>query len=105
MGRGRGALKDTSVCQSVGKDLKMRKHIIAAVAGAMLLAGTIAASALEITASITHIDTQARIIVIDHRAFHVPTSVDIRILRIGQQITVVYVIVARQLRIESIKID
>jgi len=83
----------------------MRLRIIAGVAGAMLLATTMMASAATITASITHIDVNARIIVIDHRAFHVPTTVDIGILKVGEQVTIVYVVVDGQLKIESIKID
>jgi Cu/Ag efflux protein CusF len=78
--------------------------MIATVAGAMFLAGMATAGAAEITASITHIDLKARIVVIDHRVFHVPTTIDIGILKIGEQVTIVYEIVDGQLRIVSIRV-
>jgi Cu/Ag efflux protein CusF len=83
----------------------MRRKTIAAVAGAMLLAATMTASAATITASITYIDVKARIIVIDHRAFHVPTTIDIGVLKLGEQVTIVYVVVDGQLTITSVKVD
>jgi len=82
----------------------MRRRMIAAVAGAMLLAGMATAGAAEITASITDIDVKARIVVIDHRAFHVPTTIDIGILKIGEQVTIVYAVVDGQLHIVSISV-
>lgn len=82
----------------------MRKLFIATSAAAMLLAGVALAKEITLTASITHIDVRARIIVIDHRAFHVPASVDIGILRIGEQVTIVYEVVDGQLRIVSIRV-
>ncbi len=83
----------------------MRRTVLSMAAGAMLLASTALASAAQITASITYVDVQARIIVVDHRAFHVPTTIDIGVLKIGEQVTIVYVVVDGQLKISSIKID
>lgn len=82
----------------------MRKLLIAATTAAMLFGSVALAKELSITASITHIDVKARIIVIDHRAFHVPTTIDIGILHIGEQVTIVYEAVDGQLKIVSIRI-
>jgi hypothetical protein len=82
----------------------MRKLIIGAATAAMLFGNVALAKELSITASITYIDVKARIIVIDHRAFHVPTTVNIGILHVGEQVTVVYEVVDGQLRIVSIRI-
>lgn len=81
----------------------MRKLMIALTSAAMLSVATIAYAA-EITASITYIDVQARIVVIDHRAFHVPTSIDITVFKVGEQVTIVFEKVDGQLRIVSIRV-
>ena len=83
----------------------MKHTLIATVAAVLLFLNVAAVRAAEITATITHIDVNARIIVIDHRAFHVPTTIKIGILKVGQQVTVVYEIVDGQLKIVSIRID
>jgi Cu/Ag efflux protein CusF len=82
----------------------MRKLMIALTGAAMLSIASIAYAA-ELTASITYVDIQARIIVIDHRAFHVPQSIDITILKVGEQVTIVFEKVDGQLRIVSIRIS
>jgi hypothetical protein len=82
----------------------MRKLLIATAAATMLFGSVALAKEITITASITHIDVKARIIVVDHRAFHVPTTIDIGILHIGEQVTVVYEVVDGQLRIVSIHV-
>jgi hypothetical protein len=82
----------------------MRKLLITTAAATMLLGSIALAKEITITASITHIDVKARIIVVDHRAFHVPTTIDIGILHIGEQVTVVYEVVDGQLRIVSIHV-
>jgi Cu/Ag efflux protein CusF len=81
----------------------MRKLMIALTGAAMLSIASIAYAA-EITASITYIDINARIIVIDHRAFHVPTTIDITVFKIGEQVTIVFAKVDGQLRIVSIRV-
>jgi Cu/Ag efflux protein CusF len=83
----------------------MRHTLIAAAAAIFLFINIAGARAAEITATITHIDVNARIIVIDHRAFHVPTTIKIGILKVGQQVTVVYEVVDGQLKIVSVRID
>jgi hypothetical protein len=80
----------------------MRKLMIALTGAAMLSIASIAYAA-EITASITYVDVSARIIVVDHRAFHVPTTIDITVLKVGEQVTVVFEKVDGQLRIVSIR--
>lgn len=82
----------------------MRKLLIATATATMLLGSVALAKEITITASITHIDVNARIIVVDHRAFHVPTTIDIGILHIGEQVTVVYEVVDGQLKIVSIHV-
>ncbi len=82
----------------------MRKLLIGLTAATMLFGGVALATEMTITASITHVDVKARIIVVDGRAFHVPESVDIGVLRIGEQVTVVYEVVDGQLRIVSIRV-
>jgi Cu/Ag efflux protein CusF len=81
----------------------MRKLMLGAVLAAYL-AGS-AAFAAEIKATITHIDVNARIIVIDGRAFHVGTNIDIAVFKVGQMVTVVFETVDGQLKIVSIKVD
>lgn len=82
----------------------MRYLLIVASTLAMMIASQVSAWAAEITASITHIDVQARIIVIDHRAFHVPKSIKIGVFKLGDQVTIVYEVVNGQLKVVSIKI-
>ena len=82
----------------------MRKLLIATTTAAMLLGSVALAKELSLTASITYVDVKARIIVIDRRAFHVPTSIDIGILKVGEQVTIVYEVVDGQLKIVSIRI-
>lgn len=82
----------------------MRKLLIATATATMLFGSVALAKEITITASITHIDVKARIIVVDHRAFHVPTTIDIGILHIGEQVTVVYEVVDGQLKIVSIHV-
>ncbi len=81
----------------------MRKLMLGA-AIADYLTGSVAFAA-EIRATITHIDVNARVIVIDGRAFHVGTNIDITVLKVGEVVTVVFEEVDGQLRIVSIKID
>ena len=81
----------------------MRKLMLGAVLAAYLAGST--AFAAEIKATITHIDVNARIIVIDGRAFHVGTNVDITVFKVGQVVTVVFETVDGQLKIVSIKVD
>ncbi len=83
----------------------MRYLLIVASTLAMMIASLISAWAAEITASITHIDVQARIIVIDHRAFHIPESIKIGVFKLGDQVTIVYEVVNGQLKVVSIKIS
>ena len=75
----------------------MRKVILGA-AMAVFLTGSVAFGA-EINATITHIDVNARIIVVDGRAFHVGTEINIGAFKIGQQVTVVYEVVDGQLKV------
>ncbi|MEP3279600.1 MAG: DUF1344 domain-containing protein [Stappiaceae bacterium] len=82
----------------------MRYFIIVVSTLGLLAASLVSAWAAEITASITHIDVQARIIVIDHRAFHLPKSIKIGAFKVGEQVTVVYEVVNGQLKIVSIRI-
>jgi hypothetical protein len=82
----------------------MRKFLIAAAAGAMMFAAQ-AAGAAEVVATITHIDVGARIIVVDGRAFHVPTTIDIAVYKVGERVTVVYAEVNGQLTVESIVVS
>jgi len=81
----------------------MRKLMLGAVLAAYL-AGT-AAFAAEVKATITHIDVNARIIVVDGRAFHVGTNIDIAVFKVGQVVTVVFDTVDGQLKIVSITVD
>jgi Cu/Ag efflux protein CusF len=81
----------------------MRKLMIALTGAAILSIASIAYAA-EMTASITYIDINARIIVIDHRAFHVPQSINITVFKIGEQVTIVFEKVDGQLRIVSIRV-
>jgi len=81
----------------------MRKLILGA-AVATFLAGS-AAFAAEIKATITHIDVQHRIIVIDGRAFHVGAEIDITILKVGEVVTIEYTSSDGHLTIVSIKVD
>lgn len=80
----------------------MRKLVLGVAVAAMLAGSALAA---EIRATITHVDINARIIVIDGRAFHVGTNIDITVLKVGEVVTVVFERVDGQLRIVSIKID
>lgn len=80
----------------------MRKLLLGTVA-AVFLAGSVAFAA-EISATITHIDVNARIIVVDGRAFHVGTNIKIGVFKVGQQVTIVYEIVDGQLRVVSIRV-
>ncbi len=80
----------------------MRKLILG-TAMAVFLTGSVALAA-ELSATITHIDVGARIVVIDGKAFHVPTSINIGVLKVGQTVTVVYEVVDGQLRIVSITV-
>lgn len=82
----------------------MRYFLIVMSTVTMFMAGLVSAWAAEITASITYIDVQARIIVIDHRAFHIPKSIKIGAFKVGDQVTVVYEIVNGQLKVVSIRI-
>ena len=81
----------------------MRKLIIG-TAIAAFLAGSVAFAA-EIRATITYIDIDARIIVIDNRAFHVPTTIDIKVFKVGEKVTIIYERNNGQLRIVSIKVN
>ena len=80
----------------------MRKLIIG-TAAAVMLAGSVAFAA-EVSATITHIDVSARIVVVDGKAFHVPREIDIGLLKIGEQVTITYEIVDGQLRVVSIRV-
>jgi Protein of unknown function (DUF1344) len=80
----------------------MRKLILG-TAMAVFLTGSVAFAA-ELSATITQIDVGARIVVIDGKAFHVPTTIDIGVFKVGQKVTVVYAVVDGQLRIVSITV-
>jgi hypothetical protein len=81
----------------------MRKLMLGAALAAYL-AGS-AAFAAEVKATITHVDIPAGIIVVDGRAFHVGTVIDITILKVGEVVTIDYVVTDGQLKIVSIKVD
>ncbi|XWN30714.1 MAG: DUF1344 domain-containing protein [Devosia sp.] len=81
------------------------KTLLGAVLALMMIVGSAVSSlAATITATITHIDVKARIIVIDSRAFHVGTTVNIGAFKVGEKVTVVYERSDGQLRIVSIKV-
>lgn len=80
----------------------MRKFFLG-TAAAVMLAGSVAFAA-EISATITHIDVSARIVVVDGKAFHLPAEIDIGVLKVGEQVTIAYEIVDGQLRVVSIKV-
>lgn len=81
----------------------MRKYLIATGAAAFLFAA-IAAQAAEVTATITHIDTVSRIIVVDGRAFHVSANIDIAVYKVGETVTVTYNVENGQFIVVSIKV-
>jgi Cu/Ag efflux protein CusF len=81
----------------------MRKFILGAALAACLSSSL--ALADEIKATITHIDVNARIIVVDGRAFHVGADVDITVFKIGDVVTIDFAVVDGQLKIVSIKVD
>jgi hypothetical protein len=82
----------------------MRKLLIGTAAAAFIFVAQ-SAGAAEVVATITHIDVSARIIVVEGRAFHVPTSIDITVYKVGERVTVVYTEVDGQLRVESIVVS
>ena len=82
----------------------MRKLLLGA-AVATFLAGSAAFADETIRATITYVDVQARVIVIDHRAFHIGTEIDITRFKVGQVVTVDFVRVDGQLKVVSVKVN
>ncbi|MEM8853072.1 MAG: hypothetical protein AAGD34_05175 [Pseudomonadota bacterium] len=75
----------------------------AALALMMIVGSAVSSLAATITATITHIDVKARIIVVDSRAFHLGTTINIGAFKVGEKVTVVYERNNGQLRIVTIK--